>query len=392
MNRLFEKYPWLTNRNFLAGLYLLLVLGVTIQRMMLGAASYNNYLIFRWSFINLVDHVDLYSLHPSQHFDLFKYSPTFAFLMAPFSLFPDWLGIFLWNLVNAGVLFWAVNKLSVDGKARAFVLLFVAFDLLGALQNSQSNVLMAGLMIGAFAMFEKEKPVAAALLICLGFYVKLFAAVVGLLFLFYNKKGKFLIACVVWGILLGILPALVSGFDGLILQYKSWLHLLANDPAHELNYSLMTLTQRWFHFTAPDSVYLVPGILLLLLPLARRREWNHFNFRLVYLASMLVWVVIFNHKAESPTFIVATCGVALWGISEAKSWKQTALLWFVFLFTSLSATDLFPPYVREHFIKPYCIKALPCIVLWFVMIFELLRKRYTRDQRIGATVEKVESV
>jgi hypothetical protein len=372
MRKLLEKYPKLTERKFLIGLFAVIIVAATVHRLLLGPGSFNNFSIFRWSFFNLCNGNDLYIAHPDQYYDLYKYSPTFAMLMAPFFGLPEWAGVFGWNLLNALLPLWAVNKLKISPQAKAFVLLFVLIELLSSVQNAQSNGIMAGLMIAAFASMEDRKPVLAALLICLGFYIKIFAAAAGLIFFFYDQKARFLLACVFWGILLAVFPVIVAGFDGLMLQYKSWLHLLQNDPAHELNFSIMTLTQRWFRFTASDVWYLVPGVLLLAAPLLRKGNWSDLSFRLMYFASILVWVVIFNHKAESPTYVIAMFGVAFWGITEPRSKLRTALLLFAFVLTGLSATDLFPPYVRTNIIVPYCLKALPCIVLWLVMEWRLL--------------------
>ncbi len=375
--RILEKYPRVFSVRTLAVVFTVLVIAATIHRILLGAGSFNNYAIFRWSFYNLLHGNDLYALHPEQYYDLYKYSPTFALLMAPFYTLPSWAGLFAWNLMNALLPLWAVNRLAISQKAKAFVLIFIFIALLSSIQNAQSNGIMAGLMIGAFTAFERKQVVLAALLICLGFYLKIFAAAVGILFLFYDQKPRFLLACAAWGILFGVLPVVVAGVDGLIFQYKSWLHLLANDPAHELNYSIMTLTQRWFNFTTGDLVYLVPGVILLAAPLMRKKEWEHFPFRLLYLASILVWVVIFNHKAESPTYVIACCGVALWALTEERSLLRTIMLWLVFVLTILSPTDLFPPYLREEFVKPLCLIALPCILAWGIMTWRLSAKNFS---------------
>jgi hypothetical protein len=375
MNRLFEKFPWLNNVRNLTFIFAGIVVIATIHRLWLGEHSFNNFSIFRFSFFNLLHGNDLYILHPDQYNDLYKYSPTFAFLMAPFYAMPRWMGLFVFNLLNALVPFWAVSRLNISPKAKSFILLFVMIELLSSIQNAQSNGIMAGLMIAAFSCFERKEIVLAALFICLGFYLKIFGAAVGILFLFYDKKLKFIISCVVIGIFLGVLPMVVTGIDGLIFQYKSWLHLLGNDPSHELNFSIMTLTQRWFNFTAPDSWYLIPGMILLLLPLVRVKEWKNFSFRLFYLAAILVWVVIFNHKAESPTYVIAVFGVALWGIMEGNKNLRIFMLVFVYLFTILSPTDAFPPYVRLHVWQPYCLKALPCIIMWGIMTWQLLMRK-----------------
>ncbi len=382
MDRLFDRYPLLTNVRLLAVVFAGIVVAATLPRLSKGPREFNNYTIFSWSFHNLDAGTDLYAFHPDQHLDLFKYSPTFAVLMAPFWFLPRWAGLLLWNLLNGGAVFWAVGRLNLSAKRQTFVLLFVALELFGSIQNGQSNGLMAGLMIGAFSAFERRQPLVAALLISLGFYVKLFAIVTAVLFVFYPKQRLFLAAMVGWMALLGGLPLLVTSPARLMDQYAAWLQLLANDPAHDMNYSWMTLTQSWFQFTAPDSYYLVPGAALLLLPLARRSLWSEFGFRLTYLAALLIWVVIFNHKAESPTYVIAVCGVALWAVAEPRDAIRRSLLWFTFVFTILSASDVFPSSVKVHIWQPWRLKALPCLVVWCWMTWELLWSReFGRHER-----------
>lgn len=369
MMKLADRYPLLKSLRFWTLVFIAVAVAASLHRWYLG--NINNYVIFRWSFLNLLSGTDLYALHPEQHYDLYKYSPTFALFMAPFSLLPDWLGIVVWNLLNVLVLFYAVKKLPLGEAQKTGILIFSFIEVLTSVQNSQSNALMAGLMVLAFVMMEEKRPWLAALFICLGFYVKIFALVVAVLFLFYDKKLKFILAMTVWGLLLAVLPVLVAGPEGLRMQYESWLHLLANDPAHELNYSVMTVTQRWTGLELPDLVFLVPGLLLLLLPFLRFTSWSDLRFRLFLLASLLIWVVIFNHKAESPTYAIAMCGAGIWLAVEEKTPPVIALAVFVFVFTGLIATDLFPASWRSDFFRPYAIKAVPCILLWFFLLYRL---------------------
>jgi hypothetical protein len=90
------------------------------------------------------------------------------------------------------------------------------------------------------------------------------------------------------------------------------------------------------------------------------------------LASLLIWVVIFNHKAESPTFIIAMCGVSLWFFSVPFRWDNLVLFVMAFVFTSLSPTDIFPKYKRESFVIPYVLKAFPCILIWIKIQYEMM--------------------
>jgi hypothetical protein len=107
------------------------------------------------------------------------------------------------------------------------------------------------------------------------------------------------------------------------------------------------------------------------------RKFRLFDFRLMMLASILIWMVIFNHKAESPTFVIAMSGVALWFFSRTKNPLNTALLLTALLFTSLSSTDLFPLTIRDRFIEPYAIKAVPCILVWLKILWDLYRLPYS---------------
>src|SRR2546423_1725063 len=49
-------------------------------------SNYNNYIIFKQSFYHLIQNKDLYMFYPSEHWDLFKYSPTFAFFFGIFAI------------------------------------------------------------------------------------------------------------------------------------------------------------------------------------------------------------------------------------------------------------------------------------------------------------------
>ena len=89
-----------------------------------------------------------------------------------------------------------------------------------------------------------------------------------------------------------------------------------------------------------------------------------FNIRLLLLAYVLVWVIVFNHAAESSTHIISVLGVALWYLVAPKNRVNLFLLIFVFLLTCLSPTDIFPKTIRTQFVEPYALKALPIVLVW----------------------------
>lgn len=353
----------------------MIAIAATIHRLILGSGSFNNYTIFEYSWKHLLDNVNLYAAYPDEHYDLYKYSPTFAMFMGPFSVLPHWLGLLFWNVLNMLAPVWAISKLKLEQKQKNLVLFLVFIELLSSVQNSQSNGIMLGLIIGAFACFENNKPVMALLLICLGFYIKIFAAVAAVMLLFYPQKIKSIAAGALFVILLGALPLAAISWESLVTQYENWLVLLQNDPAHELNFSFMTLVERTIGLHASDIYFLVPGMLLLLLPLLRIKHYAEFNFRLLFLCSVLIWVVIFNHKAESPTYCIAMGGIAIWYITSQRTTLRNIIMILAFLLVALSPTDLFPQYVRLHFIQPYSLKALMPVIIWMMITWDLMVKK-----------------
>jgi hypothetical protein len=77
-----------------------------------------------------------------------------------------------------------------------------------------------------------------------------------------------------------------------------------------------------------------------------------------------MWMVLFNHKAESPTFIIAVVAMA-WAFALFPEWKlfRTTVLVCIAV-TSLSPTDLVPAFIRNNYVNPWVIKAVPSLVVF----------------------------
>jgi len=56
---------------------------------------------------------DLYAPYPNEYWDLYKYSPTFALLMAPLALLPTLAGLAGWNLLNVVFVLIGINMIRV---------------------------------------------------------------------------------------------------------------------------------------------------------------------------------------------------------------------------------------------------------------------------------------
>ncbi|MFZ1678685.1 MAG: glycosyltransferase family 87 protein [Saprospiraceae bacterium] len=375
---------WITSYRFILLLFIALSVGASVQALLLPLApikaglqdytAYNNYLIFKQSFYHLINGKDLYIAYPDEHWDLFKYSPAFSLLFGFFAILPDSIGLLLWNALNAVILVFAIYylpKLTIQQKG--LVLLACIPELMTTMQNEQSNGLMAGLIILAFCLCERQKFFMAAFCLMLSVYIKLFGIVGFALFLFYPQKLKLGFYTLCLALIFFFLPLCVVDLGRLLNLYQSWGHLLAMDQRPTVyGFSVFGWLKMWFHFQ-PDRIWiLITGALLFLLPFSKIKMYSVFDFRLLALSSLLIWIVIFNNMAESPTFIIAMAGVSIWFFTRKPTTLNIVLFVLAILLTSLSATDIFSHDFRNQFIKPYVLKAFPCIAIWFKIVIDMM--------------------
>lgn len=335
--------------------------------------TYNNYVIFKQSFFHLIEGKNLYRWHVDEHWDLFKYSPAFALVFGILSIMPTFVGLFFWNLINVAVLFFSVYFLPrIDLRTKGLMVAFMLVELLTATQNEQSNALIAGLLLFAFGFLERDKYWMASLCIVCTIFIKLFGIVALALYLLYPNKFKLAYTTAAWVILLTILPIVAVSPDQFVVLYKTWWKLLAADRDFSDGLSVIGWLKIWFSVNVNKTYVNLAGVALFCLPLLKIKSYGNFVFRALMLASVLIWVVIFNHRAESPTFIIAIAGVAVWYYLQAPGKFNYVLLVLAFVFTTLSPTDLFPPFIRNEFFWPYVVKAVPCILIWGKVIYDLL--------------------
>jgi hypothetical protein len=335
--------------------------------------KYNNYTIFEKSFEHLKNYQDLYILYPEEHWDLYKYTPSFSVFFAVFNIFPDWLGLSLWNLLNAIVLLLAIYYLpKLSSYHKGLILIIVLIELLTSMQSEQSNALIAGLIVLSFGLLERNKLFWATLCIVFVMFIKLFGIVGFALFIFYPKIWKSALYALFWTGILLILPLLFVDFEQYTKLYSSYFNLLTNDHDSSYGYSVMGWIHSWLSIKFNKNMIVAIGVVVFLLPFYKIKLYKEFIFKYLMVCSILIWIVIFNHKAESPTFIIAMTGVALWFVQSEKNTLNIILFTSAFILTTLSPTDIFPKYLREEFVKPYVLKAFPCILIWIKTIYDLI--------------------
>ena len=361
------------SRRWTVGLAVVWVLAVVIVSIQGAAHHTNNLATFRTAWDNLVAGRDLYGLNPT-HQDYYKYSPTFALLFAPLAIVPFGLSMLLWNALNAGILYWSFGRVLPNDQAfvaRCIVLL----DTIGSMQNAQSNALVAGLMILAFADLERRRELLGALAIALATLIKLFPIIAGAFAIFRPwRLTRFVGWSIVVAIVLVAAPLVVLSPAQLAEQYRSWQQLRAADAVTR-GYSMMEQFHLWFGVEWSNAPVQMAGALVLLAPLIRYSYWGIARFRVLFLASVLMFCVLFNHKAESPTFVIALAGIGIWFAIAARTRGNWFLLAIVIVGTVLSASDAMPELLQQKLFQPYRLKILPVFAVWIVTQLEMWRMR-----------------
>jgi len=346
---------------------------------------YNNFVIFRYSFEHLLQGINLYLPDDAHYYDLFKYSPTFALVMGTFYFVPDWIGVFLFNFLNLGVFLWGLRLLGFSNEKYKWMLLYLFVETGISLSSIQTNLLMAGCILLAFAAFERGKPGLASLLITSTVFIKLFGLVAFSLFLLYPRKPAFIAYTVLWFVLLGVLPLVAISPQDLLQQYANWWELLQNDHAASTGLSFMGWMSGMFGLHLPKLGTVLVAALVFCVPLIRYRQYGDFSFRLLMLASVLLWIVIFNHKGESPTYVIAMAGVAIWYFYQVRTPLKLWLLWAALIFTSFSSTDAITPlWVQAKYVDPLSLKSVFTSLIWFYVLYELITSSFNRDPDWGS--------
>ncbi len=251
----------------MVGVYALTALVVTVQG--ITHRLPNNFLIFRSSAAYLRAGSDLYAPHPAAYYDLFKYSPTFALLVAPFAILPAWLGLIVWNGLITAAFVYAVARLYARPGDRAIVLLVAWFGFNFAVRGAQTNALIAALMILAVLALDRARFGAGAIAVMLGAIIKLFPiAVLPIAFL---RRGwlRLVAACIAIGAVAIALPLIIISPSALRYQYLEWQRVESVD-ALDRGYSVMGMLHDWFGLVLPNWSVQLAGTVILLAPIIVR--------------------------------------------------------------------------------------------------------------------------
>jgi Glycosyltransferase family 87 len=331
-----------------------------------------NFEIYRSASRHLVSGQDMYARYPDQLQDQFKYSPAFAVMFAPFSWLPWPVALFLWNALGAFVLFTAVERL-LPARAAMLALSFMLLEVLRVMQNAQSNTLVAGLIVTAFVALERRRVWRAASAIAIGASVKIFPLAALSFALARRTAIRTGLGAAAIGLALQLAPLLVTRPATLRMQYRSWLAVESGDTP-ERWFSAMELVHRVTGADWPNWIVQLSGTLVLVAPLLVRRErWDSARFRLLYLCSLLLFVVLFNHQAERAAYLFAFTGLSIWFVSEPRTAWRTALFGLAVVTMPLMSTLLPVPAFMKSPTAMVWRLTVPSTLAWLILQVELWR-------------------
>lgn len=383
-----------SNRSFILSIWFLLAVIATLKQLKAGE-EHNNYLIFKYTFFHAKDHLNLYLKYPAEYGDMNHYGPLFSLVIAPFTLFPKYVGMFLWQIVNVVTLYYAISTLPLKNSKIVAVYWIITNELLSSLFSFQINPSITAIIILSYTMIERKNNFFAAFLIFLGTYIKLYG-IVGLAFFFFVKnKPKFIAYCIFWAVLFFILPMFFFSPDYIIQCYKDWSVSLSAKQLENAtlvswqDVSIMGIFRRTLQDPSiPNWPFLLGGIILFCLPYVRLGQYKSNSFRMMYLASTLIFTVVFSNSSESQTYIIAFNGVAIWFMIQQRPLKTEIIGLFIFaiLLTTMAPTDFIPKYIRDNYIMRYSLKALPCALIWLYLSYQMLVTDF-KSKRIETELE-----
>jgi hypothetical protein len=375
-----DKLNQLLRNNFwINTIWYVIPLIATIAKALHGA---NNYLIYKGVYAHTLQKTNLFDFYPNEYADKNHYGIVFSLLIAPFTLLPDWLAILAYQAAQLFGLNYAIRKLPVSEYKHNVILLFLLMEALANCQNVQFNTFIAFVLVSAYVWMYNQHEFKAAFVIVLGFAVKLYG-IVGLgLFFFVKNKIKFIGCLVLSSIVLYLLPLLITDFNFLNQSYSDWFVELQskNGTNSDLtnihqNMSAVGMVMKITQNSAFNMLYLlVPAFILQITPIIRWHLFDNKTFQMHYLATLMLFIILFNTATETSTHIIGATGVGIWWVNQPhyKSRNMLIFIAFVFFLGTISTTDLVPKYFNVEIVRKYSLKALPYLIVWCVCIYQLL--------------------
>ncbi|MEC5148003.1 glycosyltransferase family 87 protein [Chitinophaga sp. 212800010-3] len=352
--------------------------------MEISRGNINNFLIFKNVFFHVIHQQPLYIEYPAEYYDVNLYGPVFSIVIAPFAGLDTHIGAVLWALTGAAVLYYAIRQLPLSQLQQNIILLLCTQELMGASGWFQLNQFIGAFIILAFTNTIKGKDIWATLFILLGTMTKIYG-IVGLAFFFFSQNPKrFIGGLFLWGAVLFALPMIISSPQYIINSYFEWYAALVHKNALNVEsiISFQDISAGGFIkrvFGIPwlnNMAVLIPATVLFLLQYTQLKYRYNSRYRLYILCSTLMFPVLFSTSSESPTYIIAIPAICIWYVLQPATRWNNIFIFFAILLVSFSHSDVVTPWVRKNLAVPYALKALPCLVLWLMIAYQIYTRKF----------------
>lgn len=368
------------------------------------ADASQNLSVYRSAALALLHGAPLYERF-SWDYDFYKYGPAFAFFFVPIALLPWHLSAVLWSAGNFALGALGMARLSrttwahlgpEQRERRTSLLLLLAFPgILLTTDGDQSNLLVAGASLIACSLYLEERERAAAPWLAFAILVKIFPAALGAVALTTRRKGRavaWLAGCVA---ALAVSPALVVGPARLWRYHLEWRDMLTGDrnavQAPWSHWSLMHALDACGLHGMDGVVQALGGAVLLvsagfyvhhaLRSHAGEAERRRLGF--VFAACTLAFVLLFNHRSESPTYVLSgiAAGMFMMSVRARSAWH-----WILFFLVVLAPSPIYSDYRAPGLVGVLAAKRmfhplrlLPLGVLWAILTAMLVAPRRWSD-------------
>ena len=110
---------------------------------------------------------------------------------------------------------------------------------------------------------------------------------------------------------------------------------------------------------------------------AMLRDWSDRSVRLQFLALTLVFCVVFNHRAERQSSVIAICGMVIWLLSTPRTAWRVTLFTITYALVVLTGADVVPMAIKRA-LGPDIRFTIPLTIGWLAILGDFA---FTRNHR-----------
>lgn len=363
---------------FLFGLFF--AFAVTLKEV--NSSSYNNFLIILYSTFDFWQGVDPYA--DWHHLDLkgrplgvFIYLPLFSVLFSPFTIFPAWLGAFLWNFFTYSLFYKSIFNLpeKYNFNDKKFIFFITCLLLFATMLSMQFNPIVAAIFLFSYSALEKKNYFLAILLISISGLTKVYGIIQFSMFLFYPKFWKNAIYSSITMLVLFAVPLIRYTPTELFALLNSWkeaisFHSTKQGGFYSIYRPFFQINDVVGNYATQISAiifFLILGLVLIQL----KQFKSSFSKRAQYLGILMSWAILFSVGSELHTYVIAMTGYAIWYINTSATKIDRVLLWINFFLIAIFPIDiLIPTFISKVVLGDLHLAIIFFAITWFRMVYK----------------------